>query len=116
MSPLTIRTHDGATATTDALPTGVPGIAAHLDVSGTGWVLTHIRSGNGLGWFPPEVDPEALLACAAELAPLADWTASAHDLLASGAVQMALPIAERWGYVNRRMRPKVLDDLPAVSP
>jgi hypothetical protein len=66
----------------DGLPCGVPGLAiTRTPHAGDGYVITHVRSGNGVLWFP-DTDPEGVLAAAQELAPLADWTISGAALTA----------------------------------
>lgn len=61
----------GGQAVTAAV-TGVPGLVAHAAV-GTGWSLTHEPSGRCAAWWPHGT-PEEVLACAAALGDLADWT------------------------------------------
>ena len=60
-------------------PCGVPGLAINRDPV-SGWNITHTRSGCALAWFP-DADPEAVLAAAAEIGDIADWTAPGSALI-----------------------------------
>ena len=83
MKILIRSTREGpAVVPVDGLPCGVPGLAITRAPATSGYVITHLRSGNGVLWFP-ETDPEGVLACAQKLAPLADWTVSGEALVRS---------------------------------
>jgi hypothetical protein len=55
-----------------AAAAGVPGLVVHA-AAGDGWSLTHEPSGRCVAWWPHGT-PEQVLACAAALGHLADWT------------------------------------------
>jgi hypothetical protein len=85
-----------ARVTVDALPCGVPGLAIHARHKAPGWAITHIRSGLGVALFSAS-DPEAVLAAAQALAPLADWTASAWDISDAVTGNEVLAVTARYG-------------------
>lgn len=84
----------------EADPTPVPGLVIHASLPysdgtpGEGWTLTHAPSGFAVGWFP-EGDPETALACAMEIAPMADWSATVVDVPAIR--WQVVPVLLRWG-------------------
>lgn len=86
---------------TDAFPCGILGLVIHKAQPGfPGWVITHLRSGYAVGWFP-DGNPESTLACARELGELQDWTADGVQLAALGRTAAFKPIRDclrRWGY------------------
>lgn len=99
MATITIRMSAGTT-TVDAMPCGVPGLVIHRVIladgeMGEGLTLTHVRSGLQVAYFPPGVDPEAVLACAQDLAGLADWTQPGAVLV--DAKDAVIAITRRWG-------------------
>lgn len=81
----------------DAVPCGVPGLAINAD-HGTPatWVITHIRSGLAVAYFPA-VSPEAVLAAAQALGTLADWTMSAEDVADHITLGDVLDTVKPWG-------------------
>lgn len=96
------------------LPCGVPGLAITRAVDNPSvLVITHVRSGCGVAAFR-HGDPEAALACALDLAGVADWDAPAGELRA--AVTAAEPlIARRGGFRDRRAM-AVVDELEDIAP
>lgn len=114
-----VKLNAGGTMAIPAMPCGVPGLSVHRVVltdgeMGEGLCLTHCRSGLAVGYFPVEVDPEAVLACAQDLARLADWTLPAADLrgLDENAV---IAVTERWGSVPMGVPATDFGDVGAVD-
>lgn len=97
MTAIQVKHVSGRLVTVDAFPCGVAGLAIHAAVPpATGWVITHVRAGLLVGWFP-DADPEAVLAAAQALGDLADWSLPADDV-ADDATQAEVEDAlERWG-------------------
>lgn len=79
----------------EAFPTETAGLAIHRDVDRDAWVLTHQPSGYAVGRWPESTDPEAILACAAELGNVADWTVPLMNARLLG--NAAGPVLRRWG-------------------
>jgi hypothetical protein len=96
-------------STVRAWLTLVPGLVIHENRDGSGWVVTHQRSGLGAFACP---DPESAHAAAADLGEGVDWTRSVADLLAD-------PIASRRLYEVRcrpdRVSPAVRSAVPTRS-
>jgi hypothetical protein len=113
---IAIRTvKDPGTQTVDALPVGVPGLAAHAAPGAAGWIITHVRSGNAVLWFP-EASPEAVLAAARQLAPLTDWAAPASQINRRKVGPLVCEVGDRWGgRTYFAGQDPVLDDVGVAS-
>lgn len=93
--PLPMTLTSGATAEIPAWPTPVPGLLIGLRPLG-GWVIAVESHRSAIAMF---ADPEAALACAIEIGPLARWENAGDGRLAMprAVIDEVARIVTRWG-------------------
>ena len=117
----------------EALETGVPGLVLALPPTSVRWVLLHAASGLAVSRSAKHHDPQVLMALAARLARLADWTQPAipvpgpvfrrevdralSEAGLSRAPRTSTSEERRWsGQEERELLVRVLRDLHTAVP